>query len=215
VDEANIRIVITGGSSPDFLTPSGNPRLIVMVTPIKKLPEEWYTHGVKVITLVQERPLAGAKVTAYIPAAMALKEAHAAGAVEAIYVNPGKPGPGRNHQQPVRIFRHHPDHPAGKRNFKRHHPETDFVPCRPVFSGYMKNPFYWTGFWQRMRCLSPAPIKAWYRSYRLTRPGSNGTPGSNTQKLIQALDRHTRDFSSRKPVKSRRTHQFCICLAHN
>jgi branched-chain amino acid aminotransferase len=87
IDEANIRIVITGGSSPDFLTPCGIPRLIVMVTPIKPLPREWYTNGVKVITLVQERPLAGAKVTAYIPAAMALNQAHESGAVEAIYVN--------------------------------------------------------------------------------------------------------------------------------
>lgn len=87
LDEVNIRIVITGGSSPDFLTPTGRPRLIVMVTPINKLPEKWYTHGVKVITLVQERPLAGAKVTSYIPAAMAMTRAKAAGATEVIYVD--------------------------------------------------------------------------------------------------------------------------------
>jgi branched-chain amino acid aminotransferase len=87
LEEVNIRIVITGGSSPDFMTPSGRPRLIVMITPINKLPEEWYTRGVKVITLVQERPLAGAKVTAYIPAAMALNQARAAGAVEVIYID--------------------------------------------------------------------------------------------------------------------------------
>lgn len=85
--EVNIRIVITGGSSPDFLTPTGRPRLIVMVTEIKKLPEEWYAKGVKVITLVQERPLAGAKVTAYIPATIAMNEARAAGAMEVIYIN--------------------------------------------------------------------------------------------------------------------------------
>ncbi len=87
LEEVNIRIVITGGSSPDFMTPSGRPRLIVMITPINKLPEKWYTRGVKVITLVQERPLAGAKVTAYIPAAMALNQARAAGAVEVIYID--------------------------------------------------------------------------------------------------------------------------------
>jgi branched-chain amino acid aminotransferase len=87
LEEVNIRIVITGGSSPDFLTPTGRPRLIVMVTPIKKLPDEWYTQGVKVITLVQERPLAGAKVTSYIPAAMALTKAHADGATEVIYID--------------------------------------------------------------------------------------------------------------------------------
>jgi branched-chain amino acid aminotransferase len=85
--EVNIRIVITGGSSPDFMTPTGRPRLIVMITPINKLPEEWYTQGVKVITLVQERPMAGAKVTAYLPAAMALNQARAAGAMEVIYLD--------------------------------------------------------------------------------------------------------------------------------
>jgi branched-chain amino acid aminotransferase len=87
LEEVNIRIVITGGSSPDFITPTGRPRLIVMITPINKLPEEWYTRGVKVITLVQERPLAGAKVTAYIPAAMALNQAKALGATEVIYID--------------------------------------------------------------------------------------------------------------------------------
>ncbi len=87
LEEVNIRIVITGGSSPDYMTPAGRPRLIVMVTPINKLPEEWYTQGVKVITLVQERPLAGAKVTAYLPAAMAMNRARAAGAMEVIYID--------------------------------------------------------------------------------------------------------------------------------
>jgi len=87
LEEVNIRIVITGGSSSDFMTPSGRPRLIVMITPINKLPEEWYARGIKVITLVQERPLAGAKVTSYIPAAMALNQARAAGAVEVIYID--------------------------------------------------------------------------------------------------------------------------------
>jgi branched-chain amino acid aminotransferase len=87
LDEVNIRIVITGGSSPDFITPAGRPRLIVMITPISKLPEEWYTQGVKVITLVQERPLAGAKVTAYIPATMALNQAKTSGAMEVIYID--------------------------------------------------------------------------------------------------------------------------------
>jgi branched-chain amino acid aminotransferase len=90
LDEANIRIVITGGSSPDFLTPTGRPRLIIMVTPINKLPETWYTQGVKVITLVQERPLAGAKVTAYLPATMAMARAKAAGAMEVIYIDKHK-----------------------------------------------------------------------------------------------------------------------------
>jgi len=87
MNEANIRIVITGGSSPDFFTPSGNPRLIVLVTPMKKLPDEWYTEGVKVITIEQERAIPDAKITSYIPAALALQKARKNNAVEAIYVN--------------------------------------------------------------------------------------------------------------------------------
>jgi len=87
MDEANIRIVITGGSSPDFFSPNGNPRLIVMVTPIQKLPGSWYVKGIKVITHTQERAVPDAKVISYIPAALALKKAEKQNAVEAIYVN--------------------------------------------------------------------------------------------------------------------------------
>jgi branched-chain amino acid aminotransferase len=87
IQEANIRIVITGGSSPDFFTPMGTPRLIVMVTPIKKLPQLWYSNGVKTITIRQERQVPDAKVTSYIQAAIALGKAAEKDAVEAIYVN--------------------------------------------------------------------------------------------------------------------------------
>jgi branched-chain amino acid aminotransferase len=86
-DEANIRIVITGGASPDFFHPQGNPRMIVMVTDLKKLPDSWYEDGVKVITYPLERSLPDAKVISYIPAALALKKAKETNAVEAIYIN--------------------------------------------------------------------------------------------------------------------------------
>jgi branched-chain amino acid aminotransferase len=85
--EANIRIVITGGSSTDFFYPQGSPRLIILITDMNKLPDTWYTKGVKVITHPMERSLPDAKVTAYIPAAMALQKAKEKQAVEAIYVN--------------------------------------------------------------------------------------------------------------------------------
>lgn len=85
--EANIRLLITGGSSPDFFTPSGSPRLIVLATDIPPLPEDWYTHGIKVITRYEERTMPEAKKTDYVPAAMALKKAKAQGAVEAVYIN--------------------------------------------------------------------------------------------------------------------------------
>ncbi len=86
-NEATIRSLITGGTSPDFLHPAGAPRLVVMVTPQPCLPEHWYTKGVKVITEFQERTVPKAKSTSYIPAALALKRAKKQGAVEAIYID--------------------------------------------------------------------------------------------------------------------------------
>ena len=85
--ESNIRIVVTGGSSPDFITPQGKPRLLVLVTRAPVLPEEWYTDGVKIITFFSERSIPGAKSIDYVAATIALKQAHEQGAIEAVYVD--------------------------------------------------------------------------------------------------------------------------------
>jgi branched-chain amino acid aminotransferase len=85
--EANIRIIITGGTSSDFFHPQGNPRLIILVTDLPTLPDAWYTKGIKVITHPAQRSLPDAKVISYIPAALALKKARKQDAVEALYVN--------------------------------------------------------------------------------------------------------------------------------
>jgi branched-chain amino acid aminotransferase len=87
LDEANIRIVITGGSSPDFLSPAGRPRLIVMVTPLAKLPQWWYDKGVKVITVPAQRLIPDAKSIDYLQASMALRRAEARQATEVIYLD--------------------------------------------------------------------------------------------------------------------------------
>jgi branched-chain amino acid aminotransferase len=84
--EANVRILITGGSSSDFITPEGHPRLLVLVTPVVPMPPEWYREGVKLITVPSSRTLPGAKSIDYIPATMALGKAKKTGAVEALYV---------------------------------------------------------------------------------------------------------------------------------
>ncbi len=85
--EANIRIVATGGSSPDFITPSGKPRLLILVTALMQTPEHWYTHGVKIITLYALRSFPGAKSIDYIPATVALRAARQKKAVEAVYLD--------------------------------------------------------------------------------------------------------------------------------
>ncbi|MEO1440748.1 MAG: aminotransferase class IV [Chloroflexota bacterium] len=86
-EEANIRIIVTGGDSPDFITPQEKPRLLVYVEPLKPLPEWWYTSGVKVITVKEERQIPRAKSLNYISAIIAQKRARKAGAVEALYVD--------------------------------------------------------------------------------------------------------------------------------
>jgi branched-chain amino acid aminotransferase len=87
MEEANARIIVTGGSSSDFITPAGKPRLLVLVTPLPKLPNWWYRDGVKVITMDATRNIPGAKSIDYLPAALALRQAKDQGAIEAIYVD--------------------------------------------------------------------------------------------------------------------------------
>lgn len=85
--ESNIRVIVTGGSSPDFMNPQGNPRLIIMVSPLPDMPAWWYRNGIHVITHMAERSLAGAKSINYVQASLALETARQKGAQEAVYVD--------------------------------------------------------------------------------------------------------------------------------
>ena len=85
--DANIRVIITGGSSTDFMTPEGKPRLIVLVTQIPSIPPTWYTQGIKVITTLSERSIPGAKSISYIAATLALKKAREQNAMEALLMD--------------------------------------------------------------------------------------------------------------------------------
>lgn len=85
--ESNVRIIVTGGDTTDWITPSGPPRLIVLVYPAAPPPEQYYIDGVKIITVNEARAMPYAKTIHYIPAIRALKRAKAAGAVEAIYTD--------------------------------------------------------------------------------------------------------------------------------
>lgn len=86
-EESAIRIVVTGGPTEDFITPLGQPRLLVLVTPLQALPEWWFSEGIKIITVPIERDLPGAKSINYLPATMAIRRARKQGAVEAVFVN--------------------------------------------------------------------------------------------------------------------------------
>ncbi len=86
--ESNVRIIITGGSSLDFMNPHGNPRLIIMVSPLPDMPAGWYRDGIHIITVRAERALAGAKSINYVQASLALEAARQKGAQEAVYTIP-------------------------------------------------------------------------------------------------------------------------------
>ena len=86
--EANIRIVVTGGSSPDCFLPAGRPRLLVLVTALAPLPAAWQQEGVGIVTIPYSRYLPNAKSINYIPAIHAMQDARRQGAVEALYVKP-------------------------------------------------------------------------------------------------------------------------------
>jgi branched-chain amino acid aminotransferase len=86
-EEVNIRIIVTGGSSPDFMTHQGQSRLLVLVSAMPPQPSEWYTHGVKITTMKSRRILPGAKSINYLSATIALKKAREKGAAESAYVD--------------------------------------------------------------------------------------------------------------------------------
>ncbi|HDL64748.1 MAG TPA: branched-chain amino acid aminotransferase [Proteobacteria bacterium] len=94
--ESNIRIIVTGGPSDDFITPGSQPRLLVLVGELRHYPPEWYSRGVKVITVIGRRAIPGAKTINYLSALVSLEAAHGQGAVEAISIDrDGKVGEGQ------------------------------------------------------------------------------------------------------------------------
>ncbi len=87
IPDASIRIVVTGGPSDNFMTPQGNPSLVVMVHPITPYPAHYYSEGCKATSTLVERTMATVKSLNYIGAIVAMNEASKTGAVEAIYLD--------------------------------------------------------------------------------------------------------------------------------
>jgi len=74
-NESNVRIVVTGGDSPDNFMPQGDSRLLVMVTPVQNIAPHYYTEGGEVVTMNIARYIPGAKSLNYIPAIIARRKA--------------------------------------------------------------------------------------------------------------------------------------------
>jgi len=88
--EFGIKIIVTGGISPDQLMPAGSSSLIVLVYPFKAYPKEWYTHGIKAVTTDLSRSIPKSKTLQYIPAIIALQKGRLENAMEALFLNSKK-----------------------------------------------------------------------------------------------------------------------------
>ena len=84
---AAIRLLVTGGESEDGILPSGNPLLVVLITPLGERDMERFARGSKLITTKLQRISPEAKTANYIAAVRALKEASRRNAADALFVN--------------------------------------------------------------------------------------------------------------------------------
>ncbi len=84
---AAIRLLVTGGESEDSITPTGQPTLVVMITPLGERDKQRFARGIKLITTRLRREAPEAKTTNYMAAVRALKEAARRDAADALFVN--------------------------------------------------------------------------------------------------------------------------------
>ncbi len=86
LSDASIKILLTGGVSPDHFTPTC-PHLIVFAYPFAPYPNAYFTDGIKVITTPLKRSLPHSKTTQYAPGIVAMQQAKIQGAKEALYLS--------------------------------------------------------------------------------------------------------------------------------
>jgi branched-chain amino acid aminotransferase len=92
--ESYVRVVVTRGSGPVSLDPdtASRPLRVVLVEPVVPPPREAYAHGIAAVTIhtrraVDDTAAVGAKVTNYLANMLAVREAKARGAEEALIVD--------------------------------------------------------------------------------------------------------------------------------
>lgn len=83
--DLSIKVIVTGGYSPGGLIPEGEGSLLVIIGAITPVKPELMQKGGTLVSVDYERFMPGVKSLNYITALRALKQARAAGAVEALY----------------------------------------------------------------------------------------------------------------------------------
>jgi branched-chain amino acid aminotransferase len=85
--ELAFRIIVSAGENEDSVYYPESPSLIIHTLKISTINAEYYLNGIFVITTKLERIFPEFKTTSYLAASLALQEAKAQGAREALYVS--------------------------------------------------------------------------------------------------------------------------------
>lgn len=89
MEEAGIRIIITGGITEDSMSPGLTPTMLILTEKLKKLPENVYTEGAKLITFEYQRDIPLAKTTDYLIAVKLQPIRRQNKAIEVLYTKNG------------------------------------------------------------------------------------------------------------------------------
>lgn len=87
--EAGVRLVITGGNSPDSITPV-EPNFFILIEPVPQYPREYYSEGVKLISSDYLRDVPGIKSTGYLNAIKLMPFVKGHGALDMLYCHAGQ-----------------------------------------------------------------------------------------------------------------------------
>jgi branched-chain amino acid aminotransferase len=87
---SGIKIMLTGGYSPDYYNPAGAPNFIITQQPMSPRPASLFEKGLKVITYEHVRELPEIKSINYITGIVLQQKLLAAGAEDALYYKDGE-----------------------------------------------------------------------------------------------------------------------------
>ncbi|MEA2020581.1 MAG: aminotransferase class IV [Patescibacteria group bacterium] len=89
--DAAVRMVLTGGTSPDgFTRPENGPNFFIIAQKLHRLPSDFYRQGVKLVTLEHERIYPRSKTLCYTKAFANHSRKDCSGAYEILYIKNGE-----------------------------------------------------------------------------------------------------------------------------
>jgi len=83
--EVSLKLILTGGVSPDHYLPIDNPTFFVIAYPLSPFPEAYFREGIHLMTMCYSRPFPSAKSTLYLPAIVAMRRAKKMGAADVLF----------------------------------------------------------------------------------------------------------------------------------